>query len=172
VDLYQQPKRLVWEALLLNIEYTPANPLISKVKYLIRAGYKFCKIYIQLVQFLTSKGQTYCSATRGGPKGPYSLANWYDLTAKDFIYPQSYIELDNNRPYPVLPSDTSENKFEKVDSRSIVANYIAPRYQDWIEAGGLWLQRQGLIDCFWIDLWSEESLDIYANPESDPHPQI
>ena len=34
VDLYLQPKRLVWEALSLDIEYTPANSLINKVKYL------------------------------------------------------------------------------------------------------------------------------------------
>jgi hypothetical protein len=65
-----------------------------------------------------------------------------------------------------------ENKFKKVDNWSIVANYIAPRYQDWIVAGGLWLHQQGLLDHFWIDLWSEEALDVYANPESDPHPQI
>ncbi len=69
----------------------------------------------------------------------YYLANWYNLAATDFCYLQSYIKLNNNRPQPILPSDLVENKFKKVDSQSIVANYIALRYQDWIEAGGLWL---------------------------------
>jgi hypothetical protein len=81
----------------------------------------------------------FAAMTRRVPEGPYYLANWYDLTAAGFTYPPSYIELDNKRPQPILPSGLLENQFKKVDNQSIIANYIALRYQDWIEAGGLWL---------------------------------
>jgi hypothetical protein len=125
-----------------------------------------------LLKLLASTSWTYYSVTRRVPEGLYYLANWCNLTAADFTYPQSYIELDDKRSQPILPSGLLENQFKKVNHQSMVANYIAPRYQDEIEAGGLWLSWQGLIDHFWIDLWSEKALNMHTNPESDLHPQV
>ncbi len=52
-------------------------------------------------------------ALRKVPNGPFYLAKWYNLTAADFDYPQSYIKLGNKRPQPILPSDLLANQFKK-----------------------------------------------------------
>ena len=62
-NLYQQPKKIYSMALSLNIEYTPTNPPINKVKYLISTHYKFCEIYIQLSKLLASTNWTYNTVT-------------------------------------------------------------------------------------------------------------
>lgn len=54
----------------------------------------------------------------------------------------------------------------------IIKDYVTLWYQDWLEAGGQWLLRQGIVGDFWIDLRSEEALSTYKNLHSDKHPQV
>ncbi len=88
---------------------------------------------------------------------------WYNTQRSSFEYPK-FIQIDDERPHPIFCKELS---LYQVSPRAIT-NYIAPHYQDWIEAGGI----QCAEDDFWIDLWSEEAFSVYKNPYSDPHSQV
>jgi hypothetical protein len=112
-NLYQQPKRVVLTALSFDIEYTPANPPINKVEYHIITHYKFHEIHIQLAQFLTSKGQTYCLATRGVPNGCTILqigTIWLQQTFVICNHISSSTIIDHNPYYQVIWLKTSSRK--------------------------------------------------------------
>jgi hypothetical protein len=66
---------------------------------------------------------------------------------------------------------SARNSLYKASTKLVpgaITNYIAPCYQDWIEAGGI----QCAEDDFWIELWSEEAFSVYKDPYSDPHSQV
>jgi len=95
--------------------------------------------------------------------GNFDIEIWFNLVRSSFEYPR-FIQIDDERPHPIFCKELS---LYQVSPRAIT-NYIAPRYQDWIEAGGT----QCAEEDFWIDLWSEEALGVYKDPYSDPHPQV
>ena len=95
----------------------------------------------------------------------FSYTELFNIRKSDFKYPR-YIRIHDQRPHPVLLEVPFPERFKQVSTRAI-KNYVAPRLQDWIEAGGN-LEEEN----FWIDLWSEEAFAVYRNPYSDPHPQV
>jgi hypothetical protein len=93
----------------------------------------------------------------------FDFVVWFNTRHSSFEYPKS-IQINDERPHPIFCKELS---LYQVSPRAIT-NYIAPRCQDWIKAGGI----QCAEEDFWIDLWSEEALGVYKDPYSDPHPQV
>jgi hypothetical protein len=120
-----------------------ASRPINVYKYYIRQFHSFQKPHINL--------------------GNFDIEIWFNLVRSSFEYPR-FIQIDDKRPHPILCKELS---LYQVSPRAIT-NYIAPRCQDWMEAGGI----QCAEEDFWIDLWGEEALSVYKDPYSDPHPQL
>ncbi len=120
-----------------------ASRPINVYKYYIRQFHSFQKPHVNL--------------------GNFDYEIWFNLVRSRFEYPK-FIQIDDERPHLIFCKELS---LYQVSPRAIT-NYIAPRWQDWMEAGGI----QCAEEDFWIDLWSEEALSVYKDTYSDPHPQV
>lgn len=89
--------------------------------------------------------------------------------ASDFFKKQ-VLSIPDTRPVPIL-ADLATGQLEEVSDK-VIAEYVRPRYEDWVEAGGQYAERLGLLKPFWIDLWSEEALTIFQDPSLDNHPRL
>jgi hypothetical protein len=116
--------------------------------------------------FQLSKGLTFEARSRKIVT-PFALTDLF--SARDFFTRSSLIIWDH-RPTPIIPINIVMEEFQNVNCNTIW-EYLKPRYQDWVEAGGHYLQRNYLGGPFWIDLWSKEALEIYRDPLLDEHPQ-
>lgn len=101
--------------------------------------------------------------------GPFTLVRSGEIRLGDFHKDQT-ISITDSNPIPIILNPIS-GEVEEVPNK-VISEYIKPRYEDWVEAGGKLLQRLHLIQPFWIDLWSEEAQAIFRNPSSDTHPKL
>jgi hypothetical protein len=124
------------------------------------------KYSFEVPTFQLSKGLTFEARSRK-IASPFALADLFSV--KDFFTRKPLIIWDH-RPTPIIPINVITGEFQNVN-RNAIWEYIKPRYQDWVEAGGHYLERNNLGGPFWIDLWSEEALEIYRDPLLDKHPQ-
>jgi len=101
--------------------------------------------------------------------GPFTPVRSGEIRLGDFHKDQT-ISITDSNPIPIVLNPIS-GEVEEVPNK-VISEYIKPRYEDWVEAGGKLLQRLHLIQPFWIDLWSEEAQAIFRNPGSDTHPKL
>jgi hypothetical protein len=101
--------------------------------------------------------------------GPFTPVRSGEIRLGDFQKDQTISIADSN-PIPIVLNPIS-GEVKEVPNK-VISEYIKPRYEDWVEAGGKLLQRLHLIQPFWIDLWSEEAQAIFRNPSSDTHPKL
>jgi hypothetical protein len=81
--------------------------------------------------------------------------------------------INDDRPIPCsLQAYISGIEQDRLYLKTNVLKYIKPRYLDWVEAGGYTRYTDGTGPPFWIDLWSEEAIQLADFPDTDNHPRI